>query len=193
MIFGGRGAPYHFRSRIRSEYDRVPKVFELLQGSLVELFPMLADAAITHRWGGALGIARDWHASVGLDHSTGHGVEGRRIYVGDGALDHHEPVPAGRFADLITGTDSALTTLPWVGHRSRNWEPEPLRWLGANAGLETAMTLGRCHVPRNNAVGNPRAWRAGERHDGAMSQPSTEITRLRRGSASTDRCTRWTR
>jgi hypothetical protein len=20
--------------------------------------------------------------------------------------------------------------LPWVGHRSRNWEPEPLRWLG---------------------------------------------------------------
>ncbi|MDT4981191.1 MAG: hypothetical protein QOG07_3070, partial [Pseudonocardiales bacterium] len=29
--------------------------------------------------------------------------------------------------------------LPWVGHRSRKWEPEPLRWLGANAGLR-AMT-----------------------------------------------------
>jgi hypothetical protein len=22
-----------------------------------------------------------------------------------------------------------------VGHRSRRWEPEPLRWLGVNAGL----------------------------------------------------------
>ena len=26
-------------------------------------------------------------------------------------------------------------TLPWVDHRSRPWEPEPLRWLGINAGL----------------------------------------------------------
>jgi hypothetical protein len=38
---------------------------------------------------------------------------------------------AGRtLADLITGTESALTRLPWVGHVSRRWEPEPLRWLG---------------------------------------------------------------
>ena len=47
---------------------------------------------------------------------------------------------AGRtLADLITGPDTALTALPWVGHRSPHWEPEPLRWLGANAGLQ-AMT-----------------------------------------------------
>jgi hypothetical protein len=25
---------------------------------------------------------------------------------------------------------TALTALPWVGHRVRKWEPEPLRWLG---------------------------------------------------------------
>ena len=25
--------------------------------------------------------------------------------------------------------------LPWVGHRSPDWEAEPLRWLGMNAGL----------------------------------------------------------
>ena len=48
---------------------------------------------------------------------------------------------AGRtLADLVTGRSSELTTLPWVGHRSRDWEPEPLRWLGANLGLQ-AMTL----------------------------------------------------
>jgi hypothetical protein len=33
-------------------------------------------------------------------------------------------------SDLITATPSALTELPLVGHRSRNWEPEPLRWIG---------------------------------------------------------------
>ncbi len=38
-------------------------------------------------------------------------------------------------ADLITGTDSDLTTLPWVDHRSKPWEPEPFRWIGANVGL----------------------------------------------------------
>ena len=43
---------------------------------------------------------------------------------------------AGRtLADLITGTHSDLVELPWVGHRSRRWEPEPLRYLGINAGL----------------------------------------------------------
>jgi hypothetical protein len=40
---------------------------------------------------------------------------------------------AGRtLADLIVGTASDLTSLAWVDHRSRRWEPEPLRWLGVN-------------------------------------------------------------
>ena len=30
----------------------------------------------------------------------------------------------------MLGEDTGLTRLPWVGHRSRPWEPEPLRWLG---------------------------------------------------------------
>jgi glycine/D-amino acid oxidase-like deaminating enzyme len=135
FVFGGRGAPYHFGSRIRPSYDRVPSVFEALRTTLVDLFPMVADAAITHRWGGALGIARDWTASVGLDRSTGLGWAGG--YVGDGVGTTNL---AGRtLADLVLGHDTDLTRLPWVGHRSRSWEPEPLRWLGINAGLR-AMT-----------------------------------------------------
>ncbi|MEZ5248637.1 MAG: hypothetical protein R2713_05270 [Ilumatobacteraceae bacterium] len=35
--------------------------------------------------------------------------------------------------DLISGDDTELTSLPWVNHRSRAWEPEPLRWIGINA------------------------------------------------------------
>ncbi len=135
MVFGGRGAPYHYGSRISPSYDRVPAVFAALQAELVDLFPALRDARITHRWGGPLGIARDWHASVGLDSATGVGWAGG--YVGDGVSTTNL---AGRtLADLVLGRDTELTRLPWVGHRSRRWEPEPLRWLGANAGLR-AMT-----------------------------------------------------
>ena len=46
---------------------------------------------------------------------------------------------AGRtLADLITGTASDLTSLPWVGHESRCFEPEPLRFAGVNAGMRLA-------------------------------------------------------
>ncbi len=42
--------------------------------------------------------------------------------------------------DLVLGHDTELTRLPWVGHQSGRWEPEPLRWLGINAALR-AMSL----------------------------------------------------
>jgi glycine/D-amino acid oxidase-like deaminating enzyme len=131
LAFGGRGAPYHLASAVRREYDRVPAVFAALRHTLADLFPVLAGVTVTHSWGGPLGIARDWCASAGLDPVTGLGSAGG--YVGDGVATTNL---AGRtLADLILGTDSDLTRLPWVNHRSPRWEPEPLRWLGVNAGL----------------------------------------------------------
>ena len=136
LVFGGRGAPYHFGSRVRPGFDRNERVFAALRETLVDLFPVLAEAAITHSWGGALGIPRDWCASVGLDGATGLAWAGG--YVGDGVSTTNL---AGRtLRDLILGRDSDLVRLPWVDHRSRRWEPEPLRWLGINAGLR-AMTV----------------------------------------------------
>ena len=132
LAFGGRGAPYHLGSSVRPSYDQVPAVFAALRRTLAELFPVLGDVPVTHHWGGPLGIARDWCASVGLDPGTGLGWAGG--YVGDGVATTNL---AGRtLADLITGARSELTRLPWVGHRSPDWEPEPLRWLGLNAGLQ---------------------------------------------------------
>ena len=136
LAFGGRGAPYHFGSRIRPSYDADPHVFADLRSVLAELLPQLRGVRFTHQWGGCLGIARDWAASVGLDPATGIGWAGG--YVGDGVGTTNL---AGRtLADLVTGAETDLVTLPWVTHRSRAWEPEPLRWLGINAGLR-AMTL----------------------------------------------------
>ncbi len=86
---------------------------------------------MTHTWGGPLGVPRDWYASVGLDPGTGIGWAGG--YVGDGVATTNL---AGRtLADLIRRPDTELTRLPWVNRRSRRWEPEPLRWLGANVAL----------------------------------------------------------
>lgn len=136
LVFGGRGAPYHFGSRIKPGYDRDERVFARLYATLVDLFPVLAGTRVTHAWGGALGIARDWCASVGLDPATGLGWAGG--YVGDGVATTNL---AGRtLRDLVLGRDTELTRLPWTGHHSPRWEPEPLRWLGINAGLR-AMTL----------------------------------------------------
>ncbi|MDI1288761.1 MAG: FAD-dependent oxidoreductase [bacterium] len=131
LAFGGRGAPYHYGSRIADDQDRDATVHRALWATVVDLFPALRDATVTHTWGGPLGIPRDWWASCGLDRETGLAWAGG--YVGDGVSTTNL---AGRtLADLITGRDTDLTTLPWVGHRSPKWEPEPFRWLGANLGL----------------------------------------------------------
>jgi glycine/D-amino acid oxidase-like deaminating enzyme len=120
---------------VRPEFDREPAVFASLRRVLVELFPVLAEVRVTHAWGGPLGIPRDWCASVGLDRASGLAWAGG--YVGDGVGTSNL---AGRtVADLILRRDTDLLRLPWVGHRSPPWEPEPLRWLGVNAALRLAL------------------------------------------------------
>ena len=134
IAFGGRGARYHWGSTVRPGYDLAPRVFEHLHVTLRELFPALGDARITHRWGGPIGVPRDWHASVRFDPSTGIASAGG--YVGDGLSTTNL---AGRtLADLLIGSTSDLTALPWVQHRCPDWEPEPLRFAGANAALVAA-------------------------------------------------------
>ncbi|MFI6979404.1 NAD(P)/FAD-dependent oxidoreductase [Embleya sp. NPDC050154] len=131
LAFGGRGAPYHFGSRVRPEFDRDDKVFAELRRVIAQLFPAAADARITHSWGGPLGVARDWYASCGLDRARGLAWAGG--YVGDGVGTANL---AGRtLADLIRDEYTDLTRLPWVRHRSPRWEPEPFRWIGTNVGL----------------------------------------------------------
>ncbi len=136
VAFGGRGARYHWGSDIRGAYDHDSRVFSHLRTALVDLFPQLLRTNITHSWGGPLGVPRDWHAAVSHDPATGIARAGG--YVGDGLSTTNI---AGRtLADLITGTSTPLTGLPWVGHRSPRWEPEPFRFVGSNLGL-VATTL----------------------------------------------------
>jgi len=136
IAFGGRGAPYHFGSRVQTAYDRETRVFAHLRETLVGLLPLLRDVRITHAWGGPLGIARDWCPSVGFDPLAGVGWGGGYVGKGVGVSNL-----AGRtLADLILQRETPRTRLPWVGHRCPRWEPEPLRWLGINAGLRLMTT-----------------------------------------------------
>jgi glycine/D-amino acid oxidase-like deaminating enzyme len=109
---------------------------------LVSLWPAAERAEITHRWGGPLGVPRDWYSSVGYDRASGFAWAGG--YVGDGVSTTNL---AGRtLADLITGRSTEITRLPWVGRRSRKWEPEPLRWLGINGGLKLMASADRAEA-----------------------------------------------
>jgi glycine/D-amino acid oxidase-like deaminating enzyme len=137
IVIGGRGAPYRLGSRIDPAFEHPPKVHDEIRRSLVKLFPSLANVAVTHRWGGVLGVPRDWFASVNFDRASGLASAGG--YSGDGVTLTNL---AGRtLADLITNHDSELTRLPWVGHRSRQFEPEPLRFIGVNAGFKLAHRI----------------------------------------------------
>jgi glycine/D-amino acid oxidase-like deaminating enzyme len=152
LAFGGRGTPYHFGSRVRPQFDLDPRVFDALHATLRSLFPGLGDAAITHRWGGAVGVPRDWYPSVGFDRAAGLAWAGG--YVGDGVSTTNL---AGRtIADLVLGRDTELVHLPWVGHRSPRWEPEPFRFLGVNLSRKIVESIDRAEV-----AGRDPKWRAG--------------------------------
>ncbi|WP_425570663.1 FAD-dependent oxidoreductase [Pseudonocardia adelaidensis] len=120
-------------TRARTEASGGPDRVELLgpdEASVLVGAAGVLGATYTPDWGGPLGIPRDWHAGVGLG-PDGLGWAGG--YVGDGVATSNL---AGRtLAALVLGRDDPLVGLPWVGHRSRRWEPEPLRWLLVNAGL----------------------------------------------------------
>jgi glycine/D-amino acid oxidase-like deaminating enzyme len=109
-----------------------PNVHNDLRATLIELFPVLEGIEFTHAWGGPLGVARDWWASCNFDPKTGLGSSSG--YVGDGVGTAH--LGGKTLGHLITETETELTTLPWVNHQSRKWEPEPLRWIGTNLGLQ---------------------------------------------------------
>ncbi len=125
IAFGGRGVPYRYGSRVDEDGATQERAIEGLSALLHRFFPAAADSAIDHAWAGVLGVPRDWSATVGLDPATGAGWAGG--YVGTGVTATNL---AGRtLADLVLRRDTDLTRLPWVGHRARRWEPEPLRWL----------------------------------------------------------------
>jgi glycine/D-amino acid oxidase-like deaminating enzyme len=138
IAWGGCAAPTWWRGRVPPSPMRDGRAAARLRRTLVELFPALDGIAITHHWGGVLGVPRDLLPGVGLDRR---GFAWAGGYTGQGVAAANA---AGRtLADLIRGVGSDLTKLPWVGHRSRRWEPEPLPWLGTHTVAGAARVVDR--------------------------------------------------
>ena len=55
LAFGGRGAPYHFGSRIEDRFDTDERVRAMLVDTVRRLFPALGDVEFPFHWGGPLG------------------------------------------------------------------------------------------------------------------------------------------
>jgi glycine/D-amino acid oxidase-like deaminating enzyme len=127
IAIGGRGAPYKLGDPINEAYERRPEVRARLVASIHRHFQAAARAEITHHWGGPLGVPRDWCTSVVFDAPSGFGWAGG--YAGHGVVATN--ISGRTLADLVLGRDTELTRLPWVGHRGRNWEPEPLRFIAS--------------------------------------------------------------
>ncbi|MDX3386653.1 FAD-binding oxidoreductase [Streptomyces niveiscabiei] len=126
IALGGRGVPYRFGSRTDADGRTPEATVDALRAVLTDFFPALRTVRVDHAWSGVLGVPRDWCATATLDPASGLGWAGG--YVGSGVATANL---AGRtLTELVLGGDGELSRLPWVGHRVRKWEPEPLRWVG---------------------------------------------------------------
>ncbi|MFD5566771.1 NAD(P)/FAD-dependent oxidoreductase [Streptomyces cadmiisoli] len=166
IALGGRGVPYRFGSRTDNDGRTSTATIGALREVLVRFFPALAGVRVEHAWAGVLGVPRDWCATVTLDRSTGLGWAGG--YVGSGVATAN--LAARTLRDLVR-LDSGqagrtdLTELPWVGHRVRKWEPEPLRWLGVHALYATYRAADRREAASPDARSS-RLARAADRMAG---------------------------
>ncbi len=146
IALGGRGIPYRYGSRVDDRGATQQWTIDALTALMHDMFPPTAHVPIDHAWCGVLGVPRDWTATVDFDRTTGLGTAGG--YVGSGLTTTNL---AGRtMADLVLQRDTDLTRLPWVGRHVRQWEPEPLRWLGVQSMYALYRTADRRE--RNRAL-----------------------------------------
>jgi glycine/D-amino acid oxidase-like deaminating enzyme len=129
LAVGGRGAPYKLSQPLAQPVHQDRDMRAKLQNAVGQYFPAASRFKITHQWGGPLAVPRDWCMAITYDQTTGLGSAGG--YSGHGLVAANI---AGRtLADLVLARDTELGSLPWVGHTSRKWEPEPIRFLASRA------------------------------------------------------------
>lgn len=134
IAFGSRG-DYYFNSAIHNLFENKESHFEFVRKNLTEILPMLDKIELTHRWGGPLGVPRNFRPQVAIDRKEQIAWAGG--YVGEGVAATNL---AGRtLTDLILERSTKITDLPWVidrdsaAHPARQWAPEPIRWMQAGA------------------------------------------------------------
>lgn len=137
LVFGGRGAPYHWGSRTSTRYDTDIRIRSRLVTAARELWPVLERVDFPYHWGGPLGVARDMSPHLVVDARTRRAWAGG--YLGDGVA---SSALAGRaLAEHILGESDPAA--PARGSGPRRWEREPWRWMGINAMLSVVSWADR--------------------------------------------------
>ncbi len=135
VLMGSGSGPIGFAGRIDERFTRDRPTVERAEQGLRYLLPELADARITHAWGGPIDVSSDHLPFFGT-------VPGKRIHYGAGYSGHGVgPSWLGGqiLARLVLGVDEELTRLPFVTRRVPKLPPEPIKRLGG--GLVRASIL----------------------------------------------------
>jgi glycine/D-amino acid oxidase-like deaminating enzyme len=137
LVFGARGG-YRFGGRLRENFNLDEHEVELRRYLFGELFPQLKQVRITHTWGGNLGMARRFRPHMLCDRQRGIALAGGYGGEGVGATN----LGGRTLAALILNQRNELTAQPWVLDNRplsslASWPPEPCRWLGYNAIIQS--------------------------------------------------------
>lgn len=129
IAMGGRGVPYRFGSKTDTRGQTQPETIRQLKDILERLLPQTNNIGLHQAWCGVLGVPRDWCTTASMDLDTGIAKAGGYVGVGVSTSNF-----AGQtLAELILDRQTERTALPWVNRKARQWEPEPLRWLGIHS------------------------------------------------------------
>ena len=124
VLFGSRGAPYFYASKMPESGLTDDSLYEPLRAKAREWFPILNDVRFTHAWGGFLGVPRDWMPFVWFDKDSRYArLSG---YTGRGVTTSN--IGARLLAGLIAGNATGLERLPMARCSFPRWEREPFRF-----------------------------------------------------------------
>jgi glycine/D-amino acid oxidase-like deaminating enzyme len=135
LLMGGEDIVYYYGGKVGLDQHR--PTFDRLERTIVDTFPSLTNADITHRWGGPVSVPADAFPAMGYL-----GGDRRVIYslgcVGQGvALTNM----AGQILrDLVREEETELTDLFFVNRRLIPLPPEPLRFMMAQ-GVRRTLAL----------------------------------------------------
>ncbi len=127
ILYGSRGAPYLFGSKLSEDAIKDQRIFSWMRGCLNEWWPQLEDAAITHQWGGYLGVTRNWMPTASFDRTAKigqlYGYAGRGVATSAFA--------ANLLAQQIANPNAnTISNYPVFQPKPQKWEMEPFRWAG---------------------------------------------------------------
>ena len=160
ILMGSGSGPIGFGGKLDDRFTSDRPTIARAEHGLRHLLPDLAEAKVTHAWGGPIDVSSDHLPFFGT-------IPGTRIHYGAGYSGHGAgPSWLGGqiLARLVLGVEDELTRLPLVTRKVPKLPPEPVKRLGgglvraAIMASEEAEEQGRRPpLPARVGAGIPRA------------------------------------